>query len=81
LRCWNQEPIAAQMQQRIQDECHRLQLVQAQIRELKAKQVEQQKAADSNAALDKVRRLQQLTAIGLGSLGVCDGTVRMAAFP
>ena len=67
LRCWNQEPIAAQMQQRIQDECHRLQLVQAQIRELKAKQVEQQKAADSNAALDKVRRLQQLTAIGLGS--------------
>src|SRR5205823_2058572 len=34
LRCWNQEPIAAQMQQRIQDECHRLQLVQAQIREL-----------------------------------------------
>ena len=67
LRCWNQEPIAAQMQQRIQDECHRLQLVQAQIRELKAKQVEQQKAADSNVALDKVRRLQQLTAIGLGS--------------
>jgi transposase len=67
LRCWNREPIPAQMQQRIQDECHRLQLVQAQIRELKAKQVEQQKAADSNAALDKVRRLQQLTAIGLGS--------------
>ena len=67
LRCWNQEPIAAQMKQRIQDEYHRLQLVEVQIREMKAKQAEQMRAEQQNVALEKVRRLQQLMGIGLGS--------------
>jgi transposase len=67
LHCWNQEPIPPRMKQRIQDEYHRLQLVEVQIRELKAKQVEQLKAEQKDAALEKVRRLQQLMGIGMGS--------------
>jgi len=67
LRCWNNEPIPAQMSQRIQEEYHRLQLVEVQIREVKAKQAEQLRAEQKNVALEKVRRLQQLMGIGLGS--------------
>ena len=67
LRCWNQEPIPAQMKERIEDEYHRLQLVEAQIREAKAKQAEQLKTEQNNMALEKVRRLQQLIGIGAGS--------------
>jgi transposase len=67
LRCWNKEPIPAQMSQRIQEEYHRLQLVEAQIREVKAKQAEQLRAEQKNVALEKVRRLQQLMGIGTGS--------------
>lgn len=67
LRGWNQEPIPAAMKRRIQDEYHRLQLVQAQIRELQARQAEQLQAEDKNSAVEKVRRLQQLVGIGLGS--------------
>ena len=67
LRCWNQEPIRVQMKQRIQDEYDRLQLVAAQIREVKAKQAEQLEAEQNNLALEKVRKLQQLMAIGMGS--------------
>jgi transposase len=67
LRCWNKEPIAAQMSQRIQDEYHRLQLVDVQIRKVKAQQAEQLRAEPNNAALEKVQRLQQLMGIGLGS--------------
>ena len=67
LRCWNQEPIPVQMKQRIQDEYDRLQLVAAQIREVKAKQAEQLEAEQNNLALEKVRKLQQLMAIGMGS--------------
>jgi transposase len=67
LGCWNREPIPAQMRERLKAEYHRLQLVEAQIREVKAKQAEQIRAASHNAALEKVRRLQQLMGIGLGS--------------
>ena len=67
VRCWNQEPIPAALKQRIADEYHRLQLVEAQIREVKAKQAEQLKAERKDAALEKVHRLQQLVAIGMGS--------------
>ena len=66
-RCWNQEPIPAQMKQRIADEYHRLQLVAVQIRELKARQAGQVRAEKKTAAMEKVRRLQQLMGIGLGS--------------
>src|SRR3989454_1311845 len=67
LRCWNQEPIPAQMKIRIQDEYHRLQLVEAQIREVKARRVEQFKAGQNEATMQKVRMLQQLLGIGMGS--------------
>jgi transposase len=67
LRCWNQEAIPVQMRQRIQDEYQRLQLVEAQIREVKAQQAEQLRAAQQNVAVEKVRRLQQLRGIGLSS--------------
>jgi transposase len=67
LRCWNQDPIPLQMKQRIHDEYDRLQLVEAQIREAKAKQVEQLKAAPHNLVLEKVRKMQHLMSIGRGS--------------
>ena len=67
LRSWNGEPIPARMSERITDEYHRLQLVETQIRELKAKQNEQLRTAHSEAALEKVRRLQRLMGLGLGS--------------
>jgi transposase len=67
LRCWNGEPVPAQMRERIEAEFHRLQLVEAQIREVKAKQAQAMRAAHKNAAAEKVRRLQQLMGIGLGS--------------
>jgi transposase len=67
LRCWNGEPVPAQMTERIEAEFHRLQLVEVQIREVKTKQAQQMRAAQQDAAMEKVRRLQQLMGIGLGS--------------
>jgi transposase len=67
LRCWNKEPIPAQMRQRLQDEYHRLQLVEIQIREVRAKQTEQLRAAQKTEVLEKVQRLQRLLGIGMGS--------------
>jgi transposase len=67
LRCWNGEPIPAEMKQRIVDEYHRLQLVEAQIREVKKTQAEQVRAKQKTIAAEKVRRLQQLVGIGMGS--------------
>lgn len=67
LRSWNGEPIPSGMSERIADEYHRLQLVEAQIRELKAKQSAQLRAAHSQAAVEKVRRLQRLMGLGMGS--------------
>jgi transposase len=67
LRCWNRESIPSQMRERIEAEYHRLQLVEAQIREVKGKQSEQMRGAQQQAGLEKVRRLQQLMGIGLGS--------------
>jgi transposase len=64
---WNPEPIPASMKQRIEDEYHRLQLVEAQIREAKARQAEQVRGERQKAALEKVRKLQQLIGIGMGS--------------
>jgi transposase len=67
LRCWNREPMPSQMRERIEGEYHRLQLVETQIRELKTQQVKQLREGKDKAALEKVRRLQQLVGIGLGS--------------
>jgi transposase len=68
LRCWNQQPIPLQMKRRIEDEHHRLQLVEAQIRENQKRRAEQVKLALTNdAVMEKVRKLHQLVSIGLGS--------------
>ena len=67
MRCWNEDPIPAQLKQRIQDEYDRLQLVEAQIREVKQRRAEQLKARQNQVAVEKVRRLQQLMGIGMGS--------------
>ena len=67
LRCWNQEPIPAQMKDRIRDEYHRLQLVEAQIREIKKKQAGQMRGGEKGSVMEKVGRLQQLVGIGMGS--------------
>jgi transposase len=67
LRCWNQQPISGELQLRIEGEYHRLQLVEVQIREIKKLQAERLKAAHKDAVMEKVRRLQQLIGIGLGS--------------
>jgi len=55
------------MKRRIEDEYHRLQLVEAQIRELQKAQAERVKRADQDQVIDKVRKLQQLIGIGMGS--------------
>jgi len=65
MRCWNQQPIPPQMKRRIEDEYHRLQLVEAQIRELQKTQTQQLQTA--GAVTEKVRKLQQLIGIGRGS--------------
>ena len=67
LHGWNEEQVTPQMKQRIQNEYDRLQLVEAQIREGRAQQAEQLRSAQQSAALEKVRKLQQLMAIGMGS--------------
>jgi transposase len=66
-RGWDQQPISPSLGERIESEYHRLQLVEVQIREAKTKQAEQLRAEQKNVALEKVRRLQQLMGVGLGS--------------
>ena len=67
LRCWNQQPIPPQMRRRIEDEYHRLQLVEVQIRELQKTQTQQLRPGETDAVREKVRKLQQLIGIGMGS--------------
>jgi transposase len=67
LRCWNEQPIPETLKARIEREYHRLQLVQADIVELKKEQCQQLKAAQQSAAIKKVALLQQLMGIGMGS--------------
>src|SRR5262249_25687685 len=67
MRCWNQEAIPAQLKRRIEDEYQRLQLVEAQIREVEKKRAERVKVAANDAVMEKVRKLQGLVGIGLGS--------------
>jgi len=66
-RCWNQQLIPPEMKRRMEDEYHRLQLVEAQMREIQKAQREQLKTATTDAVIEKVRRLQQLVGIGMGS--------------
>jgi transposase len=67
LRCWNGEPVPVQLMKRIEAEYHRLQLVEVQIREIQATQKKQLSAEAQAAAQEKVRRLQRLVGLGLGS--------------
>lgn len=67
LRNWKGEAVQPQMKRRIEDEYQRLQLVEAQVREVKRQQLEEIKGGRENAVLRKVQKLQQLVSIGLGS--------------
>jgi transposase len=67
LRCWNQQPIPAELKRRIEGEYHRLQLVEVQIREIKKSQTDRLKEANQGAVMEKVRKLQQLIGLGMGS--------------
>jgi transposase len=66
-RCWNQQPISGELKRRLEGEYHRLQLVEVQIREIKKSQAQRLKAAHKDAVMEKVRRLQRLIGIGMGS--------------
>src|SRR5215467_11590317 len=67
LRNWKGEAVPPHMKGRIEDEYQRLQLVEAQIREVKRKQLEDMKRGSADGVLRKVQKLQQLVSIGLGS--------------
>jgi transposase len=67
MGCWNGEPLREQMKKRLEDEYHRLQLVEAQIREVKRKQAEELKTETEDVAMQKIQKLQRLIGIGLGS--------------
>jgi transposase len=67
MRCWNQEPVPAELKRRIEGEYHRLQLVEVQMREIQKSQTARLKEADKGAVMEKVRKLQQLIGIGMGS--------------
>lgn len=64
---WRGEAVPSQMKRRIEDEYERLQLVEAQIRGVKRKQLQDMKRGSEDAVLRKVQQLQQLVSIGLGS--------------
>jgi len=67
LKDWEGQPIATELNRRLEDEYHRLQLVEVQIRETQKTQREQLKTAANNAAMEKVAKLQRLISIGMGS--------------
>jgi transposase len=67
LTDWGGHPIASELKRRLEDEYHRLQLVEAQIRESQKTQREQLKAASNDAVMEKVAKLQRLVSIGMGS--------------
>jgi transposase len=66
LRLWNGKPVPEQLQQRLRREFDRLRQVQSTLRELEKQQHDKLKT-DESAAMLKIRRLQQLRAIGMAS--------------
>lgn len=66
FRRWNGEPIAEQLKERLRREYQRLQAVQADLRQLQRQQTEKLKT-ERTAAIEKIRRLQQLRGIGMAS--------------
>jgi transposase len=67
VRCCNGEPIPPELRRRIENEYHRLQLAEAQIREIQKAQAEKLKAGSTDAVMQKVGKLQRLVSLGLGS--------------
>jgi transposase len=66
LRLWNGKPVAEQLQQRLLREYARLKEVERSLRSLEREQ-EEKLETDRSAAMEKIRRLQQLRAIGMAS--------------
>lgn len=66
-RCWDQQPIPPELKGRLENEYHRLQLVEAQIREVEQGQRERLKADAKDAVMEKVRKLHRLISLGMGS--------------
>jgi transposase len=66
LRRWDGQPLPEQLKQRLRREYERLKLVESDLRQLRKQQEAQLKTAQT-AAMNKVRRLQQLRGIGMTS--------------
>jgi transposase len=66
LRCWNGQPLAEHMKARLAREYQRLMMAKADQAKLKKQQREQVKAART-PAIEKIRLLQRLRAIGMTS--------------
>jgi transposase len=64
LRCWDGKPIPEQTKIRVIGEYQRLQIVQSQLRQLRKQQEALLKSAQPAQAIEKVRRLMQLCALG-----------------
>lgn len=64
LRCWDGKPVAEQLKLRLVGEYQRLQIVQSQLRQLRKQQDALLKSPRPTPAIEKVRRLMQLCALG-----------------
>jgi len=64
LRCWDGKPVPEQLKIRLIGEFQRLQLVQTQLRQLRKQQDALLNSARPTAAIEKVRSLMQLRALG-----------------
>ena len=78
LQRWNRQPIAAPMKRRLEDEYHRLQLVEAQIRESQKAQRQQLKAAHRRRGDEESRKAAATDQHWPGlELDICHGIVRL----
>jgi transposase len=64
LRCWDGKPVPEQLKIRLVGEYQRLQLVQSQLRQLRKQQDALLNSARPTPAIEKVRSLMQLRALG-----------------
>lgn len=67
LRQWDGTPLPSALRQRLLNEFERLQVANRQMRQLEAQRVKDVRAEDPSPAVQKVRRLLGLKAIGIGS--------------
>lgn len=66
LRCWNGQPLAEGMKERIRREYQRLQSAETELRKLK-KQQQAKLYSQQGPAMNKLRKLQRLSGIGMDS--------------